>query len=187
MLAVALILLAVAILAYLVGRIWLIVNAFRTSVGWGLAVMFLAPIGSILFRMNYKDEARKPFYCGLVALILFGAFKTTMPDKVDAGSLSAYLSHGAKHQSSDAKDAGDEPKRPSNIPGMFAAQKKMELQIKLVALQRKSDELLDRKAALAKGDRAGAVQLAEEITKYNTELKAVTQEMKDRGLETAQR
>jgi hypothetical protein len=184
MLALPIILMILAFVVYTVGRIWLIVNAFRVSAGWGLAVLFLAPIGSFLFRINYREEARNPYYCGLAAILLGCGSYSTMPEK-GAKSLTALTAKSSKSPA--GADANAEPKKPSTVPGMFAAQKKLELQLKLVNLQRKSDILLERKASLAPGDRAGAVKLAEEIKQYNEELKTVTQEMRDRGIETAQR
>jgi hypothetical protein len=178
MLALALILLAIAGLLALTSSIWLIVNAFRTSVGWGLAVMFL-PFGQLIFTIKNWEMAQKPFYCLLLALLFWGASTSTMPDKTDLRKLAS-------------KDAGASAdplnaKKPSTVPGMFTAQKKMEIQIRLVALQKRSDDLLDRKAALTPNDRAGALALAEEIKKYNEDRKTLTQQMHDQGMDSGPR
>ena len=41
--------------------IWLVVRAFKRSVLWGLAVLFLSPISATVFGIKYWYEERKPF------------------------------------------------------------------------------------------------------------------------------
>jgi len=41
--------------------IWLVVLAFKRSVGWGLSVLFLSPISAALFARKYWDEVKLPF------------------------------------------------------------------------------------------------------------------------------
>ena len=65
--------------------------------------------------------------------------------------------------------------------------KEMELKIKLVALQKRENDLLERKSGLAPNDRAGALALTEEIKKYNADLKPVLDEMRERGMDVAGR
>src|SRR3954463_13638574 len=104
MLVMSLILLALACLVYLTGRIWLIVNAFRMSLGWGFAVLFLAPLGSIIFRMKNPESARGPFYCGLVAILLYGGYSSTIPKGTNL--VSALTGHKAGAPgAADADDA----------------------------------------------------------------------------------
>lgn len=42
------------------GNIWLLVEAFKESTGWGLAVFFLGPIASLLFMIRHWERARTP-------------------------------------------------------------------------------------------------------------------------------
>ena len=57
-----------------VGGLWLIVRAFRTSFGWGLAVVFLPIIGPLVFIFSQSSRAKAP-----LALILFGAVLGFLP------------------------------------------------------------------------------------------------------------
>ena len=50
-----------------VGGIWFLVAAFKVSVKWGLACLFLAP-AQIVFLFKHWKEARKPFAVGLLAM-----------------------------------------------------------------------------------------------------------------------
>ena len=54
-----------------------LVQAFKTSVGWGLAVMFL-PFAALFFVLNHWEETKKPFLGGLggTALMVLGIFAT---------------------------------------------------------------------------------------------------------------
>jgi len=71
-------LLAVGYLAALVGGIWMVVNAFKTSVGWGLGTLFLwLPVGLIFLVKNWQEN-KKPFFIqlagiGLVVVAFFMA------------------------------------------------------------------------------------------------------------------
>ncbi len=48
-------------LVTLVGYIWLVVVAFKRSVGWGIGVLLLSPISAIVFAVKYWQESKKPF------------------------------------------------------------------------------------------------------------------------------
>jgi hypothetical protein len=180
------ILLVLALLTAVVSSLWMTVNAFRASVPWGLAFMFL-PFASLVFLFNQWELARRPFYLGLFTIFFFLAAKSTMP--ADADKRLAELFNLEK----DGKSAFDmTPKTPGSkprpkLPAMFAAQKEAELKIRLVALQKRENDLLDRKAALAPNDRAGALALTEEIKRYNDDLKPVLTEMRERGMDVAGR
>ena len=49
--------------------IWLVVVAFKRSVGWGIGVLLLSPISAIVFAVKYWQESKKPFllYIGSVS------------------------------------------------------------------------------------------------------------------------
>jgi hypothetical protein len=52
-----------------------LVQAFKTSVGWGLAVMFL-PFAGLFFVLNHWEQTKKPFLGGLggTAVMVLGIF-----------------------------------------------------------------------------------------------------------------
>jgi hypothetical protein len=58
-----------------VGGIWFLVAAFKVSIWWGLACLFLAP-AQLVFLFKHWREARKPFAVGLLAMgvILVGVY-----------------------------------------------------------------------------------------------------------------
>lgn len=49
------------LLVSLAGFVWLLVVAFRHSVGWGLLVLFLSPITALIFAVKNWEESRRPF------------------------------------------------------------------------------------------------------------------------------
>lgn len=59
----------------LLGSLAFLVVAFRESVLWGLAVLFVSPCG-LIFLILHWQQARNSFYLQLcsIAIILFGAF-----------------------------------------------------------------------------------------------------------------
>jgi hypothetical protein len=175
------IVLAIAVLLALLvaaaGSIWFIVNAFRTHILWGVFCCLFTPAW-IRFSFKHWDMARQPLLVtisGLVVAFGCGHFlqKTENPWAAKLAEMT--------------KSGGDEPEKTKHgLPAMFAAQKQMTLQLKLVALQRRETELLQRKSELDPKDRQGAIALTAEIKKYNEELKPVLQEMRDRGMVAAQ-
>ncbi|MCI0529779.1 MAG: hypothetical protein L0Y56_20240, partial [Nitrospira sp.] len=60
-------------LAAIVGYIWLVVRAFKTSTVWGLVVFLLSPLSAIIYALKYWDEAKKPFLVYMMPLVgVFG-------------------------------------------------------------------------------------------------------------------
>ena len=59
-----------AIGIYLIGWIWFLVAAFRESIWWGLACLFI-PIVQLIFLIVHWREARKPFFLQLLGLVIF--------------------------------------------------------------------------------------------------------------------
>lgn len=72
------ILIAVAFIAALAGFVWLLVRAFNTGLGWGLAVLFLSPFSAIAFAIKYWDQARNPFLIYIGASIAAGVIASSM-------------------------------------------------------------------------------------------------------------
>jgi len=63
------------ILLMLVGSLFFIIAAFRESILWGLAVMFL-PIVPLIFLIVHWHRAKGPFFIQLygIAAVLIGVF-----------------------------------------------------------------------------------------------------------------
>lgn len=60
-------LLVIGYLISLVGGVMLLVAAFRVSVGWGLASLFI-PFASFVFMVKHWDVSRRPFFTSLWSL-----------------------------------------------------------------------------------------------------------------------
>jgi len=61
---------AIAILGiaiFVIGGIWFLVAAFRESIWWGLACLFI-PIVQLFFLIVHWPEARKPFALQLLGI-----------------------------------------------------------------------------------------------------------------------
>jgi len=72
LLATALVFLGLAV--SILGSLFFLIAAFRTSILWGLGVFFFAPV-SLGYLILHWDTAKKPFYLQLwgVAFILIAA------------------------------------------------------------------------------------------------------------------
>lgn len=58
----------VAIALVVIGHLWWVIAAFRVSVLWGLLVLFV-PIMPLMFLLVHWEDAKKPFFCVLLALV----------------------------------------------------------------------------------------------------------------------
>lgn len=82
-------LLAIGLLAACVGGIWLTINAFRKSIGWGLAVLFIPFAGLFYVAMNWR-EARAPFLTNMAGLVAVLCGVVMMPTQaIHAGMPAA--------------------------------------------------------------------------------------------------
>lgn len=70
LLSTALILLGIVVLV--IGGFWFLVTAFRESVLWGLACLFL-PIVQLFFLIVHWPEAKRPFFLQLLAFMIIVA------------------------------------------------------------------------------------------------------------------
>lgn len=96
---VAIVLLGIGSLASLGGSIWLLVRAFQTSLGWGLAVFFL-PFANIVFLIKHWVFAKKPFLLSVagVVLVIVGSVMLT-PGRMSAPNPARNEAANARAQS----------------------------------------------------------------------------------------
>ena len=96
----------------------IIVRAFKVSVGWGLAVMFL-PFAGLFFIIKNWEDTKTPFLVGLGGgvLMLIGVF-ASVPDASDATSTVASQSEEprASYASAAATPTSYEPPRTTYEP-----------------------------------------------------------------------
>ena len=57
-------------LVSLIGYVWLLITAFKRSVGWGFGVLLFSPLSAIIFGLKYWYQAKKPFLVYMVPLII---------------------------------------------------------------------------------------------------------------------
>lgn len=72
-------LIILGLICIVIGGIGLLIAAFRESILWGLACLFLHGIVSLIFVILHWQEAKGPFLLQTVGivLILIGAFTAT--------------------------------------------------------------------------------------------------------------
>lgn len=89
-----------AALVALVSYIWLVIVAFKKSIGWGFAVLLLSPITAIIFANKNWRKSKKPFliyittstacfaYVGYIFVYLGGLDMVDMAQKIQQGKFS---------------------------------------------------------------------------------------------------
>lgn len=96
-------LLLVGILANFACGVWIIVLAFRVSVGWGLAVIFL-PFASLVFIFNNWKECKAPFLGSLASavILLMGVFLVPSPDDSESEAQTRVASRSSRSSNDDS-------------------------------------------------------------------------------------
>lgn len=59
----------IGLLLSIIGGIWLLVVAFKTSILWGLGTFFIPFVGLVFVFMHWQ-VAKKPFLLSLLAVVL---------------------------------------------------------------------------------------------------------------------
>ena len=103
-----LILIVLASLAGLVGSVWLIVEAFRVEIKWGLIALFV-PFGAFVFCFAHWQEAKKPFLVSLSAVVL-------IPLGMIAVMGGAVSQAGAAFEQAAVQAAATQARRPAAAP-----------------------------------------------------------------------
>jgi hypothetical protein len=65
----ALLIVCIGIGVFALGSLWLIVEAFREHVGWGLAVLLL-PIATLAFLVHAWQRAKQPFLYQIYGVLI---------------------------------------------------------------------------------------------------------------------
>lgn len=63
---------AAGFVAYLIGHVWLLVQAFQESVGWGISLLLMPVLADVLFAIDHWVVAKRPFILGMIGLGLIG-------------------------------------------------------------------------------------------------------------------
>ena len=67
----------------LIGGIWLLIEAFRESILWGLGCLFI-PIVTLIFVIMHWDKGGKPFLIQVVGMVLFAVGGGFSSDKMSS-------------------------------------------------------------------------------------------------------
>jgi hypothetical protein len=75
-----------------VAGLWLLVAAFRVGIGWGFAVLFLGPLGALIFVIQNWEESKTPFKIWVFGLVLFaGGFGLSYLGVQQAGGQGSFV------------------------------------------------------------------------------------------------
>lgn len=91
---------AIGLIVFLYAQISLVITAFLTGIGWGLAYLII-PVAALLYIALYWEEAKKPFFISVFGLLCFVvglglSFKT--PDKAYVKTYETFF-YNYKHLS----------------------------------------------------------------------------------------
>ena len=171
MLALALLLIGLGLLICLVSGVWSVVVAFQRHVLWGLGVLFV-PFAHFVFLFVAWAEAKKPFWIGLVGLLVATAGVFCVPKE----SLKQYVAMGTRggpvEFDMSALESGALQQISNPAPGTA------DVQARLTALRSREADLVARKAAVDPKNAAAVAKLDAEIRAYNDELQPLLQQVK---------
>lgn len=162
----------------------LVVAAFRVSIGWGLAYLFL-PFAQIVFLFKHWQEARRGFWLNLFgALLLCGALFSTPPPKRN-------LVKGAPAA---VKQPPVEKEKPGDLNTQIERKRaqidewETQFQKQGAALAQQYQALNARRNALNASDAAAVTDFNAQATAYsqaNAALKQLRQQIDDAQRELA--
>lgn len=87
---------------FIIGGIGLLIAAFRTSMLWGLAVLFITPVAIIYLIVHWQD-AKGPFKFQIVGFLIIAVFANM--DNGTASPISASSSSYSSNSSSTYKNS----------------------------------------------------------------------------------
>ena len=76
-------LLILGLILGVVGGIWLLVVAFKTSIWWGLGCLLIGPV-SLVFAVMHWQDAKKPFLISLAGTVLIIVAVLNSPEFANA-------------------------------------------------------------------------------------------------------
>ena len=82
---------AIGMAVYLVGGLMLLVKAFRVSVNWGLATLFL-PFAALVFVVKHWEESKGTFFTIVTGMVLVILGALAMPRPTPDGTRASALS-----------------------------------------------------------------------------------------------
>ena len=164
---VSIIFIVLAIVLAGIGHLWWIIAAFRVSVVWGLLVLFV-PIMPLMFLLVHWEDARRPFYCVLLALVALVPPVILNWDTLDAKKNEVVEEILRKHDQL--------PPERDNSPKGVLARKQAALLQHANEMNAKYADLLTRQKDLATADDATKTAFAADSEAYAALRKQVEAE-----------
>ena len=159
------ILLLVGALFAVVGRIWLIVVSFMTSIVWGLCVLFV-PFTELFFLFLHWETARRPFFCMLFGIGLF--LPAVLINQKDIAEQVAH----ARGERAETPAPEQRPESPLQKQERIERQRAAFVQ-HAAELKAKYDTLQAQWAKLKPDDKAGRAVFDQEAATYQAMRKQV--------------
>ncbi len=177
--AISIVLLGIAVLAVLVGTVLLLVEAFRESVLWGMAYLFV-PFANLVFVVCHWDRAKTGFFVSLGGTVMAVALVFSL-QKEGVGMMLAKAA-----SMKNFSQAASQPKPSQDLSGKIQAVRdriaKIESDVNQARPEmiRQFNELAERRKNLAAAD-AGAISMfnedAAKYQKLNGQRKAMLDEV----------
>jgi len=127
--------LGVASIVSFAGWVWLVVQGFRKSVGWGLLMFFLAPFAAVVAAIRDWPEWKRPFllyYGSFVAQVVmivvctvvgaFGHTRATEADQAGASAADSVVDRAASRAADHARESQDASPAPTPAPDAAPAE-----------------------------------------------------------------
>lgn len=140
---ISLIFIILAIVLGVASHVWWVISAFRVSVLWGLLVLFI-PVMPLMFLLVHWEDARKPFFCMLFALLALAPLVVFNWATIDRKRSEAVERILRKH--------GQLPPELDNSPPAVLARKQAALVKRANEMNARYADLLARQKNLATAD-----------------------------------
>ena len=149
-----------------IGFIWGVFLAFRASVWWGLAFLFL-PFGWVIFMLGRLHETKRPALLTLlgVVLLVIGAMQAPQIQKATAKSTTE---HPAKQYALEQPPLHRQPE-PQQQP-TSVADPQTQLNDYIARAQRTCAELNEKRIKTNPDDKAAVAAFNAEVIQYNALL-----------------
>jgi len=159
------------LLVSLVGSVWGIILAFRTSIWWRLAWLFL-PFAALIFLIAHFRQAKGATLTLLVGTLLLVAGVTQAPQSVRAAIAQKAEDHPAKEY------AIEQPKQQiapalQQSPAVPALDPQAQLNECIARAQRVCAELTEKRAKTNPDDKEAVAAFNAQVIEYNTLLEQI--------------
>ena len=161
-------LVAAGVLVSLIGSVWGLVLAFRTSIWWGLSWLFL-PFAALIFLLVHFKQAKGAALTILIGAALLGVGFSQAPQSLKAAIAQKPEDHAAKEY------AIEQPKQQVAVqPSPVAAiDPQVQLNDCIARAQKTCAELTEKRAKTNPDDKAAVAAFNAQVLDYNALLEQI--------------